>query len=51
MGKKEFLKQIGSIATACVICAFLLYFGYRNVDAGIEDRHWDVIALGDSIIG
>lgn len=45
------MKQIGSIAAACVICAFLLYFGYRNVDAGIEDRHWDVIALGDSIIG
>ncbi len=51
MGKKEFFKKIGSIAAACVICAFLLYFGYRNVDAGTEDRHWDVIALGDSIIG
>ncbi len=51
MRKKELYQQIWSIAAACVICAFLLYFGYRNVDAGLEDRHWDVIALGDSIIG
>ena len=49
--KKELCKKIISIAAAGVISALFLYFGYRNVDAGIEDRHWDVIVLGDSIIG
>lgn len=49
--KKELRKKIISIAAAGVISALFLYFGYRNVDAEIEDRHWDVIALGDSIIG
>lgn len=40
-----------SIAAALGVCAVFLFFGYRSVDAEIQDRHWDVIALGDSVIG
>lgn len=46
-GHNKFL----SMAAALVIAGFLLLSGYRNVNAGIEDGHWDVIVLGDSIIG
>lgn len=29
----------------------MLCFGYQSVEAGIEDRQWDVVVIGDSIIG
>lgn len=40
-----------SIAAAFVICGVLLYFGYLSADEETEDKHWDVVAIGDSIIG
>lgn len=40
-----------SIAAAFVICGVLLCFGYQSVEAQIEDRQWDVVVMGDSIIG
>lgn len=30
---------------------FLLLLGYRSVEAETEDRQWDVVVIGDSIIG
>lgn len=39
------------IGTAFVICGFLLCFGYQSVESEIEDRPWDVVVTGDSIIG
>lgn len=48
--KKDDKKYL-SIIAAFVMAGVLLLFGYQNVDAEIEDRHWDVVVLGDSIIG
>lgn len=48
--KKDNKKYL-SITAAFVMAGVLLLFGYQNVDAEIEDRHWDVVVLGDSIIG
>lgn len=39
------------MAVSFGICALLLVFGFRNVEAGIEDQAWDVVVTGDSIIG
>lgn len=39
------------IGAAFVICGFLLCFGYQSVESEIEDRPWDVVVTGDSIIG
>ena len=40
-----------AIGAACLICACLLFLGYRSVESEIEDRPWDVVVTGDSIIG
>lgn len=40
-----------SIMAAIVICGFFLYSGYQSVETEIEDKAWDVVATGDSIIG
>lgn len=34
-----------------MICGVLLAFGYQSVEAGIQDRAYDVVVTGDSIIG
>lgn len=31
--------------------ALILWFGYQSVEADIEDKAWDVVVIGDSIIG
>lgn len=40
-----------SAAVAVLLCTFFLWSYYRSVEAGIEDRGWDVVVMGDSIIG
>lgn len=40
-----------SAAVAVLFCTFFLWSYYRSVEAGIEDRGWDVVVMGDSIIG
>ena len=45
------MRTLIGIAAAFVVCGVLLGTGYRNVEAGIQDRAWDVVVTGDSIIG
>ena len=40
-----------AVLAAFVICAILLCFGYRSVEAESGDKVWDVVVTGDSIIG
>lgn len=48
---RSFPFHLISIAAAFTISGILLYFGYQSVEAEIEDKPWDVVAIGDSIIG
>lgn len=50
-GKKEAYKKILSIAAAFVISGFLLYFGYCSVESETARHSYNIVALGDSIIG
>lgn len=40
-----------SAAAAAFFCVFFLWSCYQSVEAEIEDRAWDVVVIGDSIIG
>lgn len=40
-----------SAVSAALFCALFLWFGYQSVEADIEDKAWDVVVIGDSIIG
>lgn len=45
------MRSLTAVTAALVICGILLGSGYRSVEAGIEDKAWDVVVTGDSIIG
>lgn len=48
---RKFPFHLIGIAVAIVISGMLLCFGYQSVEAEMVDRPWDVVAVGDSIIG
>lgn len=44
--------KLSGMAAACVISGCLLYFGYQRIEAETAgSRAWEIVALGDSIIG
>lgn len=43
--------RLASILAAVILAGFFLWFGYRNVEAETQDKAWDVVVIGDSIIG
>lgn len=49
--KRKAYKKYLSIAAAFVISGILLYFGYCNLEAETAKQSYDIVALGDSIIG
>lgn len=51
LGKRKVYKKYLSIAAAFVISGSFLYFGYRNLESETAQRSYNIVALGDSIIG